>query len=303
MVPTLCPCKVCLSLVFLKLLLDLNSSAVVPGMWCRQLTFYFKLISCVDLLLCTLRLCCFYLGVFHKVPAQNTWSDFVYLLAVSWELMSDESSVDWNSWPPGSRLFALLRWYWTSKRNQLVSAPRFQPILVLLLTLAEFKTSCGCETRQVGDYLGGFQPSAFLTFCNTGSKGIWSQLCWLCVSEETQIISAPFCASPGKGREWNLGTSSLSQMPWENLQSYRIKYRLMRWFNLLLKLLKQSESGRLYLFIFKSIFYSWMCCLIYVDFSLTFWKKGSRNNSDSSIQADCQHMLESKIQHNQDMVV
>ena len=206
---------------------------MVPGMWHRQLDFHFKLISCVDLLLCMLHLCCLCLGMFHKVPGQNTWSDFVYLLAVSWELMSDESSVDWNPWPPGSRLFALLRPCWTYGRKQLVSTPWFQSILVLLLTLGEFKTSRGCEIWQVGDYLEGFQPSAFLTFCNAGSKGVWSQLCWLCITEETQIVSAPFCASRGKGKEWNLGTSSLSQMPWENLQSYRIKHRLMVWFNLL----------------------------------------------------------------------
>lgn len=173
--PTLCPCKVCLSLVFPKLLLDLNSSSpMVPGMWCRQLGFCFKLISCVDLLLCTLCLCCLYLRMFHKVPGQNIWSDFVYLLAAFWELMSDESCVDWNPWPPRSRLSALLRLCWTYKRKQLLSTPWFQFILALLLTLGEFETSCGWEIWQVEDYLGGFHSSAFLTFCNTGSKRVWS---------------------------------------------------------------------------------------------------------------------------------
>lgn len=89
---------------------------------------------------------------------------------------------------------------------KLVSTPGFQSTLVLLLTVGEFKTSCGCEIWQVGDYLGGFRPPALLTFHNSGRKGVWNQFCWLCVTEETQIISA----SPGKGKERNLGTSSLS---------------------------------------------------------------------------------------------
>lgn len=53
----------------------------------------------------------------------------------------------------------------------------------------------------------------------------------------------------------------------------------------------------LVIFIFKSIFYSWMCCLICVDFSLTFWKKGSRNNSDSSIQAVSQMSAYARVQN------
>lgn len=206
-VPTLCPCKIRLLLVFLKLLLDLNSpSPMVPGIWCRQLGFYFKLVSCVDLLLCTLHLCCLYLGIFHKGPGLNTLSDFVYLLAVSWELCLMNHLLTETLDLPWSRLSPLHRLCWTHKRKQLVSTPWFQSILVLLLMLSEFKTSCGCEIWQVRNYLGEFQPSAFLTSCNTGSKEIWSQLCWLCVTEETQIISVPFCASLGKGKEWNLGT-------------------------------------------------------------------------------------------------
>lgn len=45
-------------------------------------------------------LCCLYLKVFHRVPGQNTWSDFVYLLGVSRELVSDESSVTGTLDPP-----------------------------------------------------------------------------------------------------------------------------------------------------------------------------------------------------------
>lgn len=191
----------CLSLVLLNLPLN-SPPLLVPGMWCQHLGFYFKLISHVDFLLCMLCLCCWYLGMFHKVPGQNTWSDIVYLLAASWGLLSDESSVDWNPWPPRSRLTALLRLCWTYKRKQLVSSPWFQSVLVLLLTLGEFRTSCGCERWQVGVYLGGFQLSGLFTLCKTGSKGYWSQVHWLCVIEETQMIAAPFCASPGKGMEF-----------------------------------------------------------------------------------------------------
>lgn len=93
-------------LVFQKLPLDLNSpSPVVSSMWCRQLSSGFKLIS-KDLLPCTL--CCLYLEMFHKAPGQFTWPDFVYLLAVSWESMPGKWYVDWNPWPPGSRLSVLL---------------------------------------------------------------------------------------------------------------------------------------------------------------------------------------------------
>lgn len=156
--------------------------------------------------------------------------------------MFDGSSIDWNPQPPRSRLSALLRPCWTYERKQLVSTPWFQSILVLLLTLGKLRTPCGCERQQVEVYLEGFYPSAFLTLCNSVSKGFWSQLCWLCVTEETQMISAPFCGSPGKGKEWNLGRSSLTQMPWGNLQSYRIKKcsDSICW-------VKQSESGHLYL--------------------------------------------------------
>lgn len=53
----------------------------------------------------------------------------------------------------------------------------------------------------------------------------------------------------------------------------------------------------LVVFIFKSIFYSWMCCLIWANFSLAFWKKGSRNNSDSSVQAVLQMSAYAGVQN------
>lgn len=171
-------------------------------------------------------LCCLYLEVFHKVPGQNTWSDFVYLLGVSRELVSDESSVT-GTLDPQFKMVPNM------KENR-KSAPWFQYILAFFLTLGWFRIFCGCKRQPQGRvYLGGFQP-----YSPSKTKGFWSQMFWLCVT-------APFCAFPRKGKEWNLGTNSLSQMPWGNPQ---VKHRLVQFV--------PWSKVNLVVFIFKSIFYS-----------------------------------------------
>lgn len=120
------------------------------------------------------------------------------------------------------------------------SAPWFQSILAFLLTLGWLWLQ-----KTVGrDYLGGFQPSALLTLQNQRvlEPDVLSVCHW-----EAQMISAPFCASPRKGKEWHLGTNSLSQMPWGNLQ---IKHR-----HALVQFVEWNKVNLVF-FIFKSIFYS-----------------------------------------------
>lgn len=143
---------------------------------------------------------------------------------------------DWNSW-------SLVQNGAKHERKQIVSS-LISVYSCIFINPAWVSNILWLQKTAGRAYLGGFQPSALLSLQN--QRVLEPDVLAVC-RWGAQMISAPFCASQGKGKEWNLGTSSLSQMPWGNPY---IKHR-----HALVQFVAWNKVD-LVVFIFKSIFYS-----------------------------------------------